>query len=139
MLKVSTLGYGRHENIAVKKAEEAYAILKNNKFHHVILYNSVTSKLNKEISKLYKLIKAENATITELDQQWLPIYPYYWDDIDGCLAVRCAEISMNTFEHNKGGIALFTGWNYSVLTHPEEKSQVDTKTFTTFNTIGIMV
>lgn len=136
---MGTLGYVKASGIVAKTAEEAYNIIKNDESHSVVLYNSVVSQLDKEVDKLFRLIKGENTKISEVNRQWLPTYPYYWNDIDGCLAVRCAEISMDTFEHNAGGIALFTEWNYDVLTNPDERKPLDSKVLTTLVMIGSMI
>lgn len=134
-----TLAYAKHNGILAKTAEEAYKIITNSKYHTVILYNSVEHKLDIELNKLFNMIKSDNTKVSDINQQWLPTNPYYWDDIDGCLGVKCAEVSMNTYEKNGGGIAMFTGWNYSVLNKIDAKKRLDSKTLTTLAMLGSMI
>ena len=50
--------------------------------------------------EIYAEITKRNKEIPNVEDQMLPTYPYLWDDIDGCLAVKCAEINMDTFARN---------------------------------------
>lgn len=83
----------------------------------VILYRSFQNEkeLHNEIKKLYQKIKEYNINVDSVEEQLIPTNPYFWNDIDGCLGVRCAEIDIDTVENCDGKIALFAGWNKSVL------------------------
>lgn len=127
-------------NISTRSAEEAIEILYGESVYpSVILYNSSQSELYKEVDKVYAEIKRRNAEIPDVKQQMLPSSPYSWEDIDGCLHVYCVEITMNTFEHNSGGINLFSGWNYDVLTNPEARSPLSGNTMAALAMLGSMV
>ena len=133
---MGTLNWCR--NVACKTAEEAIEKLYGDT-HSVILYHSNEKILEQEISKLFKEIKARNAQIEDIEEQMLPTNSYRWDDIDGCLAVKCAEISMRTFKENSGCLALFTGFNYSVLSKPDERRPLSPKAMSSLAMLGSMV
>lgn len=121
---MGTLDYSKDR--AFKDAESAFQYLMQAQYKTVFLYNSVSKTLTSEIQKLYSLIREENSKVADMDNQWVATNPYYWDDIDGCLAVRCAEISISTVADTVGKIALFTGYNKSVLVqHSDEPSNAD--------------
>lgn len=114
-------------DMAVKTADEAVDLMFNQGKKTVILYNSCSKTLSVEIRKFYGAIKHHNSKIDDINQQILPTNPYYWNDIDGCLAVECAEISGGTFADNAGNIAMFSGWNYGVLTDISARKPVSEK------------
>lgn len=41
--------------------------------------------------------------------------PYYYRGIDGCLGVQCCEINAGLYKDSHETVALFGGWNNSVL------------------------
>ena len=125
-------------DVAVKTADEAIKLMFEEGKRSVVLYNSNEKTLSAEIKKFYEEIKKKNSTIEDINQQTLPTNPYYWRDIDGCLAVQCAEISSGTFEHNADGLAMFSGWNYSVLSDPTARKGLSTKAMTTLAMLGHM-
>ena len=135
-MKLSTLDWCR--NVACKTAEEAIEKLYSGT-RSIILYHSNSGTLDKEISKVYSEIKKRNSQIKDINHQMLPTYPYMWDDIDGCLHVKCAEISMDTFEVNAECIAVFTGYNRGVLTNPNERRSLNPKAMASLATIGSIV
>ena len=136
---MSTLKWAKREGRATNNMAEAIEILyERNPYHHVILYASTDKKLSELIRGVNAEIKKRNTEIEDINKQMLPTYPYHWDDIDGCLHVKCAEISMDEFEHNAGCIALFTGYNYSVLTNPDERRAPSQKAMTSLAMLGYL-
>ena len=123
-------------NIAAKTAEEAIDLMFNQGKKTVILYSSSAKRLNAEISKFYEEIRRRNADINDINKQILPTNPYYWRDIDGCLAVECAEISGGTFAQNAESIAMFSGWNYSVLTDVTARKTLSEKAMNSLAMLG---
>ena len=136
---MSTLKWAKREGRATNDVAEAVEIIyERNPYHHVILYASNEKKLSELIKGVNDEIKKRNTEIEDVNQQMLPTYPYRWDDIDGCLHVKCAEISMDVFEKNAGCIALFTGFNYSVLTKPDERRAPNQKALTSLAMLGYL-
>ena len=123
-------------NIAAKTAEEAIDLMFNQGKETVILYSCSAKRLDAEISKLYEEIRRRNADIDDINQQILPTNPYYWRDIDGCLAVECAEISGGTFAKNAESIAMFSGWNYNVLTDVKARKAPSEKAMNSLAMLG---
>lgn len=122
-----------------RTAEEAIEKLYNSKYHVAFIIGSDKSKLSSEIDKVYEEIKQRNKQVEDLDNQMLPTLPYFWDDIDGCLAVHCAEIHMNDYEEASKCIALFTGHNYDVLTDPSAVGTPGIKAMASLAMIGSMI
>lgn len=113
---MGTLSWCKHAISA--NADEAFSkVISRDGRETVILYKSFQNEkeLHIEIKKLYQKIKEYNKNVDFVDEQLLPTNPYFWDDIDGCLGVKCAEIDIDTVENCNGKIALFAGWNKSVL------------------------
>lgn len=134
---MGTLAWAKDHS--TKDSKEAIKILyETNKYHNVIVYNSDSQKLSRTIQEIYQEIKMKNSKIPDIRQQMLPTYPYRWDDIDGCLHVECAEISIDTFENNAGKLALFSGWNYSVLSNPEERKPLESKAMASLSLLGYL-
>ena len=111
---MGTLDYMRHDGIIANTSEEAFDMLINKGIRSIGMYSSNSKDLRRKLAKLYKLIREKNATIEDLDEQYVAAEPYYWSDIDGCLHVDCAEVVAGKFKDMSGGIS-FTGWDYSVL------------------------
>lgn len=128
---------------AFQNAEDAinYLYDENTKYKAVILYSSKSNekKLNQEIKKVYDEIKNRNSEISDVNKQMLPCSPYYWDDIDGCLAVTCAEISMDVFEKSAGCLFLFTHPRYDCLTKPDERRPLSKKALASLHMMGSMI
>lgn len=113
---LGTLSWCSHAVSA--NADEAFSrVASGDGRETVILYRSFQNEkeLHGEIKKLYEKIKEYNRNVDSVEKQLLPTHPYFWDDIDGCLGVRCAEIDIDTVKNCNGKLALFTGWNKSVL------------------------
>ena len=134
---MGTLDYGKHIGIAFDNARDAFDKIKSGE-GTIMLYSSSNKKLEDEISNFYSMMRQHNKAIEEVDNQLLPSCAYYWDDIDGCLAVKCAEISARAFKENASGIS-FTGWEYSVLTKPSARKPLSTKALTTIALMGSMI
>ena len=130
------MGIGWMRDRAAKTADEAIKLMFEQGHTTVFLYNSCSKTLSAEISKFYEEIRRRNATIEDINQQILPTNPYYWRDIDGCLAVECAEISGGTFEKNADGIAMFSGWNYRVLSDVNARKAPSMKALTSLAMLG---
>ena len=116
MSVLGTLSWCSHAISA--NADEAFSrVASGDGRETVILYRSFQNEkeLHGEIKKLYEKIKEYNRNVDSVEKQLLPTHPYFWDDIDGCLGVRCAEIDIDTVKNCNGKLALFTGWNKSVL------------------------
>lgn len=113
---MGTLSWCNHA-ISVSADEAFSKVVSGDGRETVILYRSFQNEkeLHSEIEKLYQKIKEYNRNVDSVEKQLLPTNPYFWDDIDGCLGVRCAEINIDTVENCDGKLALFTGWNKSVL------------------------
>lgn len=130
------MGIGWIRDRAAKTAEEAINLMFEKGNRTVFLYNSCGKTLSAEISKFYEEIRRRNAAIEDINQQTLPTNPYIWNDIDGCLAVECAEISGGTFAENASGLAMFTGWNYRVLTDVNARKAPSMKAMTSLAMLG---
>ena len=103
-----------------QKAKDALEYVYNTEYQHIFLYDSNRERLSKEIHEFYMGIKERNREIGDINKQMVATNPYFWDDIDGCLAVRCAEIGISPVEETLGTIALFTGFNKDVLVYNTE-------------------
>lgn len=96
-------------------AKKAFEYALSAKYKTVFLYDSKQERLAKITNEFFNLVKEHNTRIKRLDDQLLPTNGYHFNDIDGCLAVHCVEISLSTVGESKGCVALFTGYNSSVL------------------------
>lgn len=123
---------------AAKTADEAIKLMFEQGHKTVFLYNSCGKTLSTEISKFYAEIRRRNSIIEDINQQILPTNPYYWNDIDGCLAVQCAEISGGTFEENADKLAMFSGWNHQVLSDVTARKAPSTKAMTSLAMLGYL-
>ena len=128
-------------NYSFQKAEDAFEHLKDtiNGYSNVELYATSSSTLEKEIKKLYELIKQYNSTIEDPEMQCLPSNPYYYHEIKGCLGVDCVEITGGTYEKNADKISLFTGWNYNVLQDPSMRKTPCTRAMASLALMGSMM
>lgn len=91
-----------------KTSDEAIQLLYSGQHRSVIMYSSNSKTLSKALREVYEVIRERNQSVPDVGQQMLPTEPYYWDDIDGCLAVRCAEISVDTVSASEGYLFLFS-------------------------------
>lgn len=134
---VSTLDMCR--NIAFKDSDTAVSYLFHNgelKKTSIILYSSNSTKLSREIEELYSAIQKYNSEVDNPNEQILPTNPYFWDDIDGCLYVRCAEIGIDTVSNSAGTVALFTGYNTRVIAKEFDRVPVNAKAMISLALLG---
>ena len=130
-----------------QKAKDALEYIYNTEYQHIFLYDSNRERLSKEIHEFYMGIKERNREIGDINKQMVATNPYFWDDIDGCLAVRCAEIGISPVEETLGTIALFTGFNKNVLVIKDEEEGATAnkigipgmKAFTSLAMLGCMI
>ena len=123
------------QNSIARTPDEAFEMIKTRK-GGVVLVDSSTERLDEKVNGLYRLIREYNKSVGCIDNQILPTYSYRWNDIDGCLAVSCAEISGGTFAENADKLALFTGFNYSVLTDTEARKPLCSKAIASMAMLG---
>lgn len=133
---MGTLKMLRDSGCIATDAQDAIRILYETDHQSVVLYSSQISKLQKMCDEIYAEITKRNKEIPNVEDQMLPTYPYIWDDIDGCLAVKCAEINMGTFAMNAECLHIFTKPNYNVLTKPSARKPLCMKALTTLSLLG---
>lgn len=133
---MGTLRMLRDSGCIATNAQDAIRILYETEHRSVVLYSSQISKLQKICDEIYDEIAKRNKNIPNVEDQMLPTYPYLWDDIDGCLAVKCAEINMDIFANNAECLHVFTRPNYSVLTKPSARKPLSMKALTTLSLLG---
>lgn len=133
---MGTLKMLRDSGCIATDAQDAIRILYETDHQSVVLYSSQLSKLGEICNEIYAEITKRNKEIPNVEDQMLPTYPYLWDDIDGCLAVKCAEINMDTFARNAECLHIFTRPNYSVLTKPSARKPLCMKALTTLSLLG---
>lgn len=128
------------KHIAANNYADAIRILySSERRHSVILYSTNRRVLDALVDRVYTEIKTRNQGIEDINKQMLPANPYYWDDIDGCTSVCCAEVSMDTFEKNADKLAVFTGWDYSVLTKPDSRKPLNIKATASLAMLGSLM
>lgn len=119
-------------------AEEAFKYMLNNT-RSVELHNISSNDLHKELSKLCLLVKKYNETIEDEDSQILLSYPYIYRGIKGCLGVICGAVMYGTFKDTADKLALFCGWNYTVLNDPTRRKPLSIKALTSLSVLGQML
>ena len=133
---MGTLGWCK-DRIA-KTAEDAVRMVLEENQQTVFFAEYSSKTLAKKINDFFAAIKKHNEAIDDINQQLLPTNPYHWDAIDGCLPVKCAEISVNTYANNAGNLALFSGWNYSVLSEPSAREPISMKALSSLAMLGYL-
>lgn len=111
---MGTLDYMRHDGIIADTPEKAFDMLINKGERSIGMYSSRNEVLRAKMIKLAKLVREHNKSISSVDEQYIITEGYYWDDIDGCLHVKCAEITAGKVKDLNGTIS-FSGWDRSVL------------------------
>lgn len=89
----------------------------------VSVYDIKSDKAYEKTRKIYKAIKEYNKG-KPLDDQILPSNPFGFRGILGCLGVHVYSINLGTYKRNHDCIALFTGYNKSVLDTSTEIADV---------------
>lgn len=135
---MGTLKTARYEGVVAENAQEAIKLLYETDHHSAILYAPKMETLENMCVEVYEEIKARNQKIPDVEQQMLPTGPYIWDDIDGCLAVKCAEITMGVFSEVAGNLYLFSKPMYSCLTDPEARKPLSSKAIASMALLGEM-
>lgn len=101
---------GVYENI-----EDAISYMKNTNFENdVTVFDINTDKAYKKTREIYNFIRDYNKG-KPLEEQIFPTNPFPMRGIVGCLGVQVYSIGLGTYEHNKDLVALFTGYDDSVL------------------------
>lgn len=85
----------------------------------ISVYDIDTEKALNKTKPIYNAIKEYNKG-KPLDDQILPTNPFAYRGILGCLGVQCYSISLGTYKINHESIALFSGYNKSVLDTSKE-------------------
>lgn len=133
---MGTLKMLRDSGCIATDAQDAIRILYETDHQSVVLYSSQLSKLGEMCNEIYAEITKRNKEIPNVEDQMLPTHPYIWDDIDGCLAVKCAEIGMDIFANSAECLHIFTEPNYNVLTKPSARKPLCVKAIQTLAMLG---
>lgn len=96
-------------------------MIQNNFENEISVYDTNSDTAYKKTNEIYSAIKEYNKGRL-LDDQILPTNPHGYRAIVGCLGVMTYSIGLGTYKRNHECIALFTGWNNSVLDTSEEKA-----------------
>lgn len=99
-----------------KNPEDAIRYMKKTDFKTPVIsvYDIDSDKAYQKTHKIYEAIKEYNKG-KQLNDQILPTNPFGCRGIVGCLGVKVYEIDLGTYEDNHECMALFTGYNSSVL------------------------
>lgn len=112
------------ENGVFKNTDDAIKYMIETNFEdEVTIYDIDSNKAYSKTRDIYKAIKEYNNG-KSLNIQILPSYPFEFRGIVGCLGVQAYSISLGTYEKNHQHVALFTGWNNSVLDESDEVANV---------------
>lgn len=112
------------ENGMFKEPEEAIKYMHTTNFEKEVSIYDISSKdAYKKALQIYNAIKAYNKG-KKLDDQILPSNPFGFRGILGCLGVQVYSITLGTYKRNRECIALFTGYNKSVLDDSTEKPNI---------------
>lgn len=112
------------ENGTFKNPDDAikYAI-ETNFENEVSVYDINSDKAYEKTRKIYEAVKEYNKG-KPLDDQILPGNPFGCRGILGCLGVQVYTVGLGTYKSNHECIALFTGYNDSVLDTSIENANV---------------
>lgn len=98
-------------------------MVKNNFDGEVSVYDIDSDKAYKKTKEIYESIKCYNKG-KQLNDQILPGNPFPFRGILGCLGVQVYTITLGTYKNNHESIALFSGYNDSVLDTSIEESNI---------------
>jgi hypothetical protein len=119
-----TLKIYEGEDGAYKNPEDAILYMKETNFeNHILVYDIDSDKAYQKTYKIYEAIKEYNKG-KPLNDQILPTNPFGCRGIVGCLGVAVYEIDLGTYEDNHECVALFSGYNSSVLDRNTEKPNI---------------
>ena len=103
------------ENGVFENVDDAINYIKETNFENeVSIYGIDSDKAYEKTKKIYEAIKEYNKG-KPLNSQILPSNPFHFRGILGCLGVNVYSITLGTYEKNHKCIALFTGYNDTVL------------------------
>ena len=103
------------ENGIFENVDDAINYIKETNFENeVSVYDTIDDKAYKKTKEIYKAIKEYNKG-KPLNSQILPGNPFHFRGILGCLGVNVYTITLGTYEKNHKCIALFSGYNDTVL------------------------
>lgn len=103
------------ENGTFENVDDAINYIKETNFRNeVSVYDTNVDKAYKKTREIYKVIKEYNKG-KPLNSQILPGNPFHFRGILGCLGVNVYTITLGTYEKRHECIALFSGYNSSVL------------------------
>ena len=89
----------------------------------VSVYDINDRRAYEKTREIYKVIKEFNNG-KPLDEQILPSNPTGFRGILGCLGVKVYSITLGTYKTNHECIALFSGYNDSVLDTSKESANI---------------
>lgn len=121
--------------------EDAIKYIQDTNFEQeVSVYDTDTEKAYKKTRKIYEVVKEYNKG-KPLNDQILPSNPFGFRGILGCLGVQVYSISFGTYKKNHECVALFTGYNSSVLDTSTENAQIvpSIKALTSLAILGSMI
>lgn len=109
-MRIDTNGVGVYEKVA-----NAISYMRDTNFERdVSIYDIDTNNAYKKTREIYNFIRDYNKG-KPLEEQIFPTNPFPMRGIVGCLGVQVYSIGLGTYEHNKDLVALFTGYDDSVL------------------------
>ena len=111
------------ENGTFKNPEDVIKYMHETNFENeVSVYDINSDDAYKKVRMIYNEIKDYNKG-KPLNEQILPTNPFGCRGILGCLGVQVFTIGLGTYKRNNGNLALFTGYNESVLDQSNETVQ----------------
>lgn len=132
--------YDNDESI-FNNVKDAIKYIQDTNFEKEIsLYDINSEKAYNKTRKIYEVVKEYNKD-KHLKDQILPSNPFGFRGILGCLGVQVYSISFGTYEKNHNRVALFTGYNSSVLDTSVENAQIvpSIKALTSLAILGSMI
>lgn len=107
-----------------ENVDDAIAYMKETNFKsEVSVYDINDRRAYEKTREIYKVIKEFNNG-KPLDEQILPSNPTGFRGILGCLGVKVYSITLGTYKTNHECIALFSGYNDSVLDTSKESADI---------------
>lgn len=115
--------YNDEEGIFENPDDAINYIKKTNFEKEISVYDIDSDKAYSKTRQIYDMVRDFNKG-KPLNQQLLPTKPFGYRGILGCLGVQVYSISFGTYEKNRECIALFTGYNESVLDTSVERANI---------------
>ena len=112
------------KNGTFKNPEDAVRYMQKTNFKNdITVYDIDSDKAYQKTREIYEAIKEYNKG-KPLNDQILPTNPFGFRGIVGCLGVQGYSIDLGIYEKNHKCVALFTGYNSSVLDTSTEKANI---------------